>query len=55
MNALMTHALFGETTRQRMRAAGIGFVDSSDSVVHASNVVELDALLAAAIRALPAG
>ena len=52
VNALITHALFNEGTMDSMRAAGIDFVGSTDSVAHPSNVVGLAPLLASAIQRL---
>lgn len=52
INALITHALFDADALAQMRAAGIGFVGSSDSVSHACNIVHLAPLLAPAVRAL---
>jgi ribose-phosphate pyrophosphokinase len=49
---LITHALFNEGTMDSMRAAGIDFVGSTDSVAHPSNVVGLAPLLASAIQRL---
>ncbi|MDX1606625.1 MAG: ribose-phosphate diphosphokinase, partial [Candidatus Competibacterales bacterium] len=46
--AVVTHALFDDRAQAEMQAAGIDPVVSSDSVIHPSNAVCLDALLASA-------
>jgi ribose-phosphate pyrophosphokinase len=50
VDALVTHALYDEDAGQRMQAAGIRHICSSDSVSHASNRLMLDRLLADAIQ-----
>lgn len=52
IKALVTHALFDAAALAQMRAAGIDFVGSSDSVSHSSNLVRLAPLLARAVRPL---
>jgi len=47
---LVSHALFVEDALERMCAAGIGDVCSTDSIPHPSNGVRLDGLLAEALR-----
>jgi ribose-phosphate pyrophosphokinase len=50
IDALVTHALYDTTAAQRMQAAGIRHICSSDSVTHPSNSLALDRLLADTIR-----
>jgi ribose-phosphate pyrophosphokinase len=50
IDALVTHALYDTNAGQRMQAAGIRRICSSDSVSHPSNSLSLDQLLADAIR-----
>ena len=50
IDALVTHALYDDDAGQRMQAAGIRRICSSDSVTHSSNSLELAQLLADAIR-----
>ena len=45
----MTHALFVDDAIAQLAAAGVRHVWSSDSVPHASNVVSLVPMLAAAL------
>jgi len=49
ISVLVTHALFVEDALAQLRAAGVGDICSTDSVVHASNKLRLDAVLAAAL------
>ena len=50
IDALVTHALFDALAQQRMQAAGIRHIWSSDSVTHPTNNLPLDRLLADAMR-----
>lgn len=50
INALVTHALFDETTTRHLHRAGIEHIWSTDSIPHPSNSLNLDRLLASAIR-----
>ncbi len=54
IQALVTHALFDEEAFAAMRRAGIGFVGSTDSITHPSNVVSVIPQLATALGTLPA-
>lgn len=49
--ACITHALFDSTVEQRLCAAGVSAIASTDAVPHATNVITLAALLADALRA----
>ncbi len=49
VHCMVTHALFVGDAVETLHAAGVTQVWSSDSVLHASNVVDLSALLAAAV------
>jgi ribose-phosphate pyrophosphokinase len=49
ISALVTHPLFVGDAAKRLHAAGISDICSTDSVVHASNRLRLDRLLAAAL------
>lgn len=49
VSALVTHALFVGDALQRLRAAGLDDICSTDSVPHPSNRLHLDTLLAAAL------
>ena len=49
ISVLVTHALFVGDALARLHAAGIGSVWSTDSLLHPSNRVHLDALLAEAL------
>ncbi len=51
VDVAVTHALFVDDAIAQLAAAGVRHVWSSDSVPHASNVVSLVPLLAAALRA----
>lgn len=51
VDAIVTHALFVGDAVEHLRAAGVGDVWSSDTVPHASNVVSVVPLLAAALAA----
>ena len=50
VDAALTHALFAGDALERLRAAGIRRVWSTDSIPHTSNVIPLAPLLAAALR-----
>lgn len=50
IDAAVVHALFRGDAMQRLRAAGIARVWSTDSVPHASNVVSVAPLMAKALR-----
>ena len=54
VDVAVTHALFVGDAIEQLAEAGVRNVWSSDSVPHASNVVSLVPLLAAALRKLPA-
>jgi ribose-phosphate pyrophosphokinase len=49
ITALVTHALFVDDALERLRAAGVGAICSTDSVPHPTNALALDGLLAAAL------
>ena len=49
ISALVTHALFVDDALDRLHAAGIDTICSTDSVPHATNGMALDGLLAAAL------
>ncbi len=49
LSVLVTHALFVDDTLARLHAAGISDICSTDSVLHSSNRVHLDGLLAEAL------
>ncbi len=49
VHALVTHAIFADDAVQRLQAAGIRSLHSSDSISHASNAIALAELLAHAI------
>jgi ribose-phosphate pyrophosphokinase len=49
VDVLVSHALFLEGTLDRLRAAGVGRVWSTDSIPHATNRLELATLLAGAL------
>lgn len=53
VEAIITHALFDETSLARMREAGIARIRSTDSIGHRSNAFPLAGLLAEAIVNLP--
>jgi ribose-phosphate pyrophosphokinase len=53
VDAVVTHALFIGDAVERVHAAGVRHVWSSDSVPHASNVVGVAPLLAQALRTRP--
>jgi ribose-phosphate pyrophosphokinase len=50
VDVAVTHALFVDDAIAQLTAAGVRHVWSSDSVAHASNVVSLVPMLAAALR-----
>lgn len=49
IEAIVTHALFDETSAARMREAGIARIRSTDSIGHPSNAFRLAGLLAEAV------
>jgi len=49
ISALVTHALFVDDALERLYAAGVDTICSTDSVPHATNGMALDGLLAAAL------
>lgn len=49
VTALVTHALFTDGAEEQLTAAGVGEIISTDSVLHASNALHLDGLLADAL------
>ena len=51
IGALVTHALFVGDALDRLEAAGVVEICSTDSVPHPTNRLRLDHLLAAALRA----
>lgn len=55
VGAVVTHALFVEDAVPRLRAAGVGEICSTDSVLHPSNGMNLDGLLADALVEALAG
>ncbi len=50
VSAVVTHALFADDAEQRLRAAGVRALWSTDSIPHPSNVIALAPLLAAALQ-----
>jgi ribose-phosphate pyrophosphokinase len=50
VDAVVTHALFPRELSAAFREAGLGSIRSTDSVPHASNAIELDPILAEALR-----
>ena len=50
VSAFVTHALFLEGALDRLRAAGVGEVWSTDSIPHTTNRLHLDSLLAGALH-----
>lgn len=50
IKCLVTHPLFADDAEQVMRAAGIDKIISTDSINHPSNQIQLNTLLAAAIK-----
>lgn len=50
IDAAVTHALFAPQAMERMRAAGVGEVWSTDCIAHPSNTVSMAPLLAQALR-----
>jgi len=54
VDALVVHGLFVGSAAADLRAAGVRNVWSTDSVLHPTNVLPLDALLAGAMEAPPA-
>jgi ribose-phosphate pyrophosphokinase len=50
ISILVTHALFVDDALARLRAAGVDVICSTDSVLHPSNQIHLDAILAAELR-----
>lgn len=53
VDVAVTHALFVGDAWERVRAAGVRHVWSSDCVLHASNAISMVPLLAAALRDMP--
>lgn len=49
ISVLVTHALFSGDALARLQAAGVSHICSTDSVLHATNRLRLDSLLAAAL------
>jgi len=49
ISVVVTHALFAGDAEQRLRAAGVGRIWSTDSIPHPSNAIALAPLLAAAL------
>jgi len=54
VDVMVTHALFANDARQRLKRAGVGHIWSTDSIPHASNVIPLCELLKEAILNLKA-
>ena len=52
VRVLVTHALFATGSIERLKAAGVSHIGSSDSIPHSSNVVSLAALVAEGVREL---
>lgn len=52
VRVLVTHALFAEGCLERLKAAGINQIGSSDSIPHSTNLVSLAPLLAEGLDAL---
>ncbi|MDZ4776861.1 MAG: ribose-phosphate diphosphokinase [Alphaproteobacteria bacterium] len=50
VDAIVTHALFGQEAAVRLGQAGVRTVQSSDSCVHPTNTIPLASLLADAVR-----
>jgi len=50
VEAFVVHALFDDQAAQEMREAGISCVESTDSVRHATNTMQVASLLAEALR-----
>jgi ribose-phosphate pyrophosphokinase len=50
IDAVVTHALFADSLRDEFAAAGIRSIRSTTSVVHPTNAIALDGLLARALR-----
>jgi ribose-phosphate pyrophosphokinase len=50
VDVLVSHGLFLEGALERLRAAGVGNVWSTDSIPHPTNRLELAPLLAEALR-----
>lgn len=50
VSAVVTHALFADDAVERLRAAGVREIWSTDSIPHPSNVIALAPLLAAALQ-----
>ncbi|MCO6413580.1 MAG: ribose-phosphate diphosphokinase [Thiogranum sp.] len=53
ISVLVTHALFSGDALERLQAAGVTHICSTDSVLHATNRLRLDTLLAAALDRRP--
>lgn len=50
IHCCITHALFVDDAEATLRAAGVSQLWSTDSVLHSSNIIELCAILAAAVK-----
>ncbi len=50
IHCCVTHAIFADDAEEVLRAAGISHIWSTDSILHASNTIELSGILAAAVR-----
>jgi len=55
VDVAVTHALFADGALERIRAAGVGEVWSTDCIAHPSNAVSVAPMLAAALRAIDLG
>lgn len=55
VDVLVTHALFAPGAEQRLRAAGVNNIWSTDSITHPSNVISLASILAGALASLSYG
>lgn len=53
ISVLVTHALFSGDALERLQSAGVTHICSTDSVLHATNHLRLDTLLAAALDTRP--
>ncbi|HIP53836.1 MAG TPA: ribose-phosphate diphosphokinase, partial [Chromatiales bacterium] len=51
ISILVTHALFLEGSLERLNGRGIRNIWSTDSVIHSTNVIQLDELIATALQA----
>lgn len=55
VDVAVTHALFADGALERIRAAGVGEVWSTDCIAHPSNAVSVAPMLAAALREIDLG